>query len=157
MQAVGEYLLSIIGVSIICAVFLRLLEGKGSAASVARMVTGILLMLTIMNPLSRLHLSDLLDLVPAISVDAEIAVEEGQQSAQSAMAECISTKLEAYILEKAEKLGADLLVEVELTQDAIPIPCLVRLQGNISPYAKAQLQRILWQDLGIEKEKQIWT
>lgn len=157
MSAIAEYLLSVTGAAIISAVVLRMLEVKGSAASIAKMLTGIFMALTVIGPITQVRISDLLDLFPEISVDARQAVAQGESSAKNALAESISTQVEAYILDKATQLGVRLTVEVELSQDTFPVPVSVRLHGNISPYAKTRLQSILSDDLGIEKENQIWT
>lgn len=157
MQPIAEYLLSVTGAAIISAVILRLLEGKGSAASIAKMLTGIFMAVTVIGPITQVRLSDALELLPDISADAQAAVSEGEASAKNALAESISSQLEAYILDKAAQLGVTLIVEVELSDDIIPTPARVRLKGNVSPYAKTRLQDILRSDLGIDKENQIWT
>ena len=157
MDAIAEYLLSVTGAAIVSAVVLRLLEGKGSAASVAKMLTGIFVAITVIGPITRLHVSDVLDLLPDVSADAQAAVAQGEASAKKALADSISNQIESYILDKAAQLGVTLAVEVELSQDVIPVPVGVRLQGNVSPYAKTRLQSILRDDLGIDKENQIWT
>lgn len=157
MAAICEYLLSVTGAAMVSAVVLRLLEGKGSAAALGKMLTGIFLALTVIGPITQVRLSDVAQLLPDISVDAQAAVAEGEAAAKNALAESISTQLEAYILDKAAQLGVTLTVEVELSEDAIPVPVRIRLQGNISPYAKTRLQSIIRDDLGLDKEKQIWT
>ena len=157
MQPIAEYLLSVTGAAIISAVILRLLEGKGSAASMAKMLTGIFMAVTVIGPITQVRLSDALELLPDISADAQAAVSEGEVSAKNALAESISTQVEAYILDKAKQLGVTLSVEVELSDHTIPTPVRVRLKGHVSPYAKTRLQDILRSDLGIDKENQIWT
>ena len=66
----------------------------------------------------------------------------------------IKSRVQAYILDKADSFGTSLEVEVILDQDHIPVS--VELQGNISPYARAQLTEIIEEDLGIPKEHQLW-
>ena len=157
MAAIAEYLLSVTGAAMVSAVVLRLLEGKGSAAALGKMLTGIFLALTVIGPITQVRLSDVAQLLPDISVDAQAAVAQGEAAAKNALAESISNQLEAYILDKAAQLGVTLTVEVELSEDTIPVPVRIRLQGNISPYAKTRLQSIIRDDLGLDKEKQIWT
>ena len=64
--------------------------------------------------------------------------------------------------EKAKEAGLmklDKLIETRqrIPNCEIPIPIKVRLSGKASPYAKGQLQQIITEELGIEKENQIWT
>lgn len=157
MEAIGQYLLSVSGVAIISAIVLRLLEGKGVDASLVKMLCGIFMALTVISPFTEVRLSDLTNLLPDISAEAEAAVADGELTGKNALAARICEQLEAYILDKAARMDVSLTVEVELTQDAIPLPKTIRLSGNISPYAKSKLQSIIEDDLGIDKENQLWT
>ena len=88
---------------------------------------------------------------------AQEAATAGEQQAKSALRESIKQRTEAYILDKAKTLAAQVAVEVTLSNEAIPVPIAVRISGNISPYARMQLQTILQEELGIPKEAQAWT
>lgn len=157
MQTIAEYLLSVTGAAIVSAVVLRLLEGKGSAAAIGRILAGLFVALTVIGPITQVRLSDLADLIPDVTMDAQAAVADGEATAKKALCERISGRLEAYILDKAAQLGVTLTVDVELSEDTIPVPMRVRLHGAVSPYAKSRLQNMIRDDLGIDKEKQIWT
>ena len=76
---------------------------------------------------------------------------------KEAIAAGIKSRTQAYILDKAMALELQLQVEVVLSEDEIPVPEEVRLAGKASPYAKARLQQIIKEDLGIDKEHLIWT
>ncbi len=157
MNAIAEYLLSVTGASIISAIVLRLVDGKGSAAHVAKLVTGIFVALTVIGPFTQVRLFETIEHLPDISADAQFVIAQGQSASKNALSECISSQVESYILDKATQLGVTLCVEVYMSDDMIPIPVRAHLQGNISPYAKVRLQNILCEDLGIKKENQIWT
>lgn len=157
MQTIAEYLLSVTGAAIVSGVVLRLLEGKGSAASIGRILAGLFVALTVIGPITQVRLSDLADLLPDVTMDAQTAVADGEAAAKNALRERISARLGAYILDKAAQLGVTLTVEVELSEDTIPVPVRVRLHGAVSPYAKSRLQNMIRDDLGLDKEKQIWT
>lgn len=157
MLAISQYIRSITGAALISAVVMRLLDGKGSAAAIGKILVGIFMALTVIGPIAQVELSDVWDFLPDVSVDAQDAATDGQTAAKNALAEGISARVEAYILDKAAQMDVSLTVQVELSEDAIPVPKRVRLQGNISPYAKSRLQSIIREDLGIDKENQIWT
>lgn len=157
MDAIAEYLLSVTAAAIISAMVLRLLPGKSSAVTIGKMLCALFVALTVIEPIAQVRLSDLTGLLPDVSADANAAVAQGQSTAKKAMAESISSRVEAYILDKATQLGLKLTVQVELSDDTIPVPVCVRLKGNISPYLKSKLQKIIQDDLGIDKENQIWT
>ena len=73
--------------------------------------------------------------------------------ANQAVSVIINEKIEEYILKKASDYSAKLDVEVILENN---IPAIVILDGDISPYAKRQLEAILEKELGITKENQQW-
>ena len=157
MLAISAYIRAITGASLISAVVLRLLAGKGSAASIGKILVGIFMALTVISPIAQVELSDLWNLIPDVTTDASKATTDGLAAAKKALAEGISTRIEAYILDKAAQLGVSLTVQIELSDDAFPVPQKVWLQGNVSPYAKSRLQTVMEQELGIDKENQIWT
>ena len=68
----------------------------------------------------------------------------------------IIEQLQAYILDKAADLGAELEVEILMPDDGSGQPQGVVLRGAVSPYAKTRLQQIIAEDLDIAKEKQQW-
>jgi hypothetical protein len=111
--------------------------------------------LTVLGPVAQIRLPAFSSLPDTLQ--AQTAVLDGEETARAALAESISTRVEAYILENAADLGLQLTVDVELSRDPIPIPVRIYLQGNISPYAKQKLQTVIREDLGIDKENQIWT
>lgn len=157
MLAISAYIRAITGASLISAVVLRLLAGKGSAASIGKILVGIFMALTVISPIAQVELSDLWNLIPDVTADASQATADGLAAAKKALAEGISTRVEAYILDKAAQMGVSLTVRIALSDDAIPVPQKVWLQGNVSPYAKSRLQTVMEQELGIDKENQIWT
>lgn len=157
MGMIAQYILSITGAAMICAVIVRLLDGKGSAATIARMLTGIFMTVTAIGPIAQVRIPDVHTFLPDVSLEAQMAVSQGRDTAKKALEERISQQVEAYILDKAVQLDVVLTVQITLSDDIIPVPVGAFLQGNISPYAKTKLQNILKDDLGIEKENQIWT
>jgi hypothetical protein len=48
-------------------------------------------------------------------------------------------------------------VEVELSDEEIPVPKTVSVTGKISPYAKKQLSEMMERELGIKVENQKWN
>lgn len=157
MDMIRQYLLSILSAALVSAVVMHLLEGRGTSATLAKLIAGLFLAFTVIYPVADIQIGDLSDLTASYSDAANKAVQSGSELAGEAIARSIKAKTEAYILDKATALNTLLEVEVTLTGDDIPCPKTVRLAGNISPYAKAQLQRIIEDDIGIAKEYQLWT
>jgi hypothetical protein len=65
-------------------------------------------------------------------------------------------KTQAYILNKASELGADITVELELGRDSPYLPKKVTIFGTSTPYAKQQMVEFMESELGIAKEDQRW-
>ncbi len=156
MEALRQYLLSVTAAALICGILDKLLAGKGTAAAIGKMMAGIFLALTVISPFAKLKLDTLEDLTMDFRLEASEAVADGQMQTNSALADIIKQRTEAYILDKAEELCVALTVQVEISREEIPVPVSVRLQGNISPYAKGRLQKDIEDNLGVPKEKQIW-
>ncbi len=152
-----QYLLSVTAGAIICAVILRLLPGKGTAASMGKMLTGMFLAFTVISPWTKVQLGKLSDFTEELEAGASQAIAEGNAQANSALRQIITEQVTAYIMDKAQDLGAELKIQVEVSRDALPVPVQVRLQGRISPYARGVMEAFLEEDLGIAKEKQVWT
>ena len=105
MAFVREYIFSVTGAALVSGVILRLLAGKGSTAVLGKMLVGIFMALTVLNPIVNVTLPDLMDVVPNLSADAQTVVAQGEAATQNALAAGISKQVEAYILDRAEELG----------------------------------------------------
>ena len=71
------------------------------------------------------------------------------------MQDIIKSTCEAYILNKATELGADIHVSVSVNSQHIPFAA--RIMGEVTSDVRKQLEQILETDLGITKENQSWT
>ena len=71
--------------------------------------------------------------------------------------EYIKTQAQAYILDKAASMGADLTAEVILADSKPCVPSCVILSGAASPYVKRQLTETLAQQLAISEDNVVWN
>ncbi len=157
MDALGPYLLRVTAAAILCAILKSLLGKEGTPAAMGKLLCGVFLAVTVLHPLTALRMGSLQVFSQDIAWEASQAVAQGESDAAQALRAGIKQRVEAYILDKAASLGAELTVEVTLTKDAPPAIAQARLAGKISPYAKAQLSDILTRELGIPKEAQQWN
>lgn len=156
MNAFREYAVSLIATTLICTAVSSLLQNS-AAKEIVRMVTGIILTVSIAAPLWNLDISvsDIFEsLVPE---GANTAAAVGENLSEEALRAIIKEQTQAYIQDKAAGLHADITAEVILTHGDPPIPEKAVISGRISPYAKQQLQEILQTQLGIPKENLEWT
>lgn len=155
MHAIGAYLVSVTAAALICGIAKMLLP-DGTLGAALKMATGLLMVLAVVSPWADIRIPDLSGWALDYQLQAENAANQGAESAADALRQGISQQVQTYILDKASTLDAELTVEVELTDDSLPVPCAVTLQGRISPYAKSVLSEYLKTELGIGTEAQIW-
>lgn len=156
MEGLRQYIGSIICMSLISGILLSLVQEQTGKA-VLKLLCGAALTLTVVSPLCGLSLDDLGAALLPDGLDAEDFTAEGENMARENLARLIKQEAEAYILDKATSLHADVHIEISLSEDSLPVPVGAVLSGTASPYARQQLEGILQKDLGIPKENVQWT
>ena len=156
MENLQEYILRICAVGIICSIALTLLGDKGTVSAVVKLVTGLVLTLTVAAPLTQFRIGQISDYLDGLQFQASEFSQIGQTIAREEMAAVIKSKVEEYIRDEAAALGADLEVSATVSlNDDFQISSIT-LQGAVSPLHRQKLQQIMAQDLGVSKEHQIW-
>ena len=155
MNAIRDYLFSIIGGAMVCGAVLNLTP-EGKFRQISKFLCGLFLTISLLHPLSEMDLSRIASTWQLPDASAEDISAMAQDYSRSRLAEGIKREAEEYILDKAAGLDTLLTVEVRLSQDDIPIPTEVILSGSPDPAVKRQLETLIAQDLGIAKENQIW-
>jgi hypothetical protein len=156
VEALRDYAIHVSATALICALLLRFADSSGTVRGILRLLCSLILTYSIIQPFRQFEIPELGNFVEQYKEEAELAVQQGKKVSSNAFSERISTGVEAYILEKSSGLNLDLVVEVELSDDEIPVPVAVSLTGNVSPYNKLILSNTISNDLNIPKEKQIW-
>lgn len=156
-RVVARYLLSVITAAMIIGILDGILDKKSAASGLLRLIGGLFLTFTLLQPLTKMNFIDITDYIAAFGENAETISALGEDLAEEEKARIIKAKTEAYILDKAQGYGLTLDVEVTLSEESMAIPVGVRLAGAVSPYARWQLQKMMEEDLGIGREDQIWT
>lgn len=157
MDDIRQYLIGVVVAGLMCSIISMIVGKKGMIGTVTTLLTGLLMVLAVVSPWATIQIDGLLDWTDELSVDADGIVGNGENMAIEAYRQGIIARTQSYILEKAKALDCDLQVEVLLSDDATPVPEQVRISGNISPYAKQIISTFLTDDLGIDREAQIWT
>ena len=155
-DSLQKVLMRILAAAIFCSV-IKCFHNKSSVtASIIKTLCGIFMTTTILSTLLNFKFSSISDNIDAFSVDAENATQAGTLLYDTSMHDSIKQQTEAYILDKAASIKADISVEVTLSDGNPPVPCSVVLDGQVSPFAKSKLTKLISDDLGISKENQIW-
>ncbi len=151
-----SYILTILIAAMICAAAGILLPPKTSAGQITKLLSGVLLIVTVISPLTNISFRHLTDYLNGLSSGAEGYVEDGRAAAQEQIDAIIKAETEAYILDKASQMGLQIAVEVALDENNHSIPSGITVTGPLSPYTKEVLSGYITDTLGIAKEKQIW-
>ena len=150
------YILSVVASAVICSGLRALFGSKGSTAALLQTICGIYMALVLVVPLKDIDFSVYTDYFSGIMEEAEAAAEEGENSALQELSKRIKEETEAYILDKAVSLGADVSVEVSLSGSTPPTPNQITVKGAVSPYVKKVLSGYIEEQLGIPEEAQTW-
>lgn len=157
MDVIKSYVLRIVIAAIICAAVKSLVNEKSAIGQITKLLCGILMAVTVISPLATISFQNITSYMDSISVSADAYVKDGSLLAQESITEIIISKTEAYILDKANSMGLQIDVEVELDDNNNKIPCKVTIHGVVSPYAKEVIGAYIEENLGISKEYQKWT
>jgi len=130
----------------------RQLAPKGRERALVGLVCGLLLTLALLEPLAELEWAAAARDWPG---PAQAALAESyRQEGQAALSAVIAEKTEAYILDKADRLGLRCAVEVAVSagESGIPLPDAGTIRGGYS----AALAACIEEEVGVPPEKQIW-
>lgn len=155
MAALGQYILSVAGAALVCGILCGILKDTGTQG-IVKLVCGVFLTLTALRPVADISFVEISRFALPYQAEAAEAALAGEDYARDTLCEIIKADTQAYILDKAAELGADVSVRVSVSQDPIPVPVSVQITGSLSPYNKQKLEQIIERDLNIAKENQIW-
>jgi hypothetical protein len=154
MDGIGQYIMGAGAAAVICALVMGLFPKKDGISGVTRMLCGAMMTMTLLSPIGKSSLEDLAGLSSAMDREAAASVEEGKDLAKRELETVIKSRCEAYILDKAKELGVQ--ISVSITLDDAGLPAGAQISGRLSPYARAELKRILEEDLLIGEAAQKW-
>ena len=157
MEGVREYLLSVTAGAMLCAILTGLTGEKGALSGLHRLVCGLFLCFTVIAPLAQVKISDFSDLAGDILGEGQQIAREGEESTREALRQIITDETRAYIMDKARSYGAEVKVQVTLSEDDPPVPVRCTISGAVSPYVRQQLTKVLISELGIPEENLTWT
>lgn len=154
MDAIRQYLLTVISAAVFCGVLEAIPVKKSGGETLRKLACGVFLAATVVAPLTKLHLSDWISDETAWRQDGMAVTAEAVEAAEAQRNSIIKSSAEAYILDKAAALEVSLTAEVTIGADGTPEE--VTLSGRASPYAKQVLSNTISADLAIAKEHQQW-
>jgi len=156
MDEIRQYILSVVCVATICGIIQLSFSSKNSTSRTVKLITGLVLTITIMRPIMHIDALDPEAFLGSVSTDGQWAVAEGERTANDQLAACIKEDAESYILDKANEWGLEVQAEVVLSAATPPIPESVTITGTVSPYGKKKMAHCIEDNLGIAEENQLW-
>lgn len=146
--------MAVFSAAILCAILKQIAGKNKMSGGVVHLLSGLFVSICIISPWKNFALEDLQMYNPILIQDGQDYVESGQQMTQKQIDAIITEKTEAYILEKANLLGVQVEVRVELSKDSIPFKSIIT--GKLSQDEKKVLSAFLQKEIGIQEEMQIW-
>lgn len=153
MQQLGQYVVSLTAAALICGILLSLFR-DGPVRLIVRLVCGVFLTVTALSPLTDLSIPDVSAFVSDYRAEGEANAALGENLARAETQKRIRQQLEAYILDKATLMGAEITADISLNDEGYPEA--VCLSGEVTDAVRQQLQEMITNDLGIPKENQQW-
>ena len=154
MDGLKNYLIAVCSAAILSAILKQLVGKTKMSGGTVHLLSGLFVAICIISPWKDFTLQDLEMYNPLVTQYGQTYVETGKQITQNQIDAIITEKVESYILEKANQLGVQVEVRVELTEDSIPFKSIV--SGRLSPEEKKTLSAFLQKEIGIQEEMQIW-
>lgn len=153
MDGLRDYVLGVISAALLCGIITRLTR-KNASGEIIRMLCGVFMTIVFIQPIAGKQARLWESILPDAAQQAETVSMEGAATADDFRREFIKERTEAYILSKAETMGAVIHAEVSLDENCVP--CSVRIDGRISPSYRSRLTQVIASELGIPKEQQEW-
>ena len=153
---IRQYLIGVTAATLICGIIRALFPDKGTIGTVIKTLLGIAMILVAVGPWTSVSVNSLYTWKEDISFDAQNIVRDAEDNVKEETRQRITEQVRSYILVKTDSLGAQVDVQVDVSNGEMPVPCAVKIVGAVSPYAKQVISQMLTSDLGIDKEAQIW-
>lgn len=154
MASLREMVWAVFCGALICSLILHL-GSTGPGQGIRRMLCGVFMTSVVLSGLLKIDLSGTYRRMDGFTRDADAVVGQGLEMAEDMRFSIITERCEAYILDKATALGAEVTVSVTL-DPGTGLPCAAQISGNLTPWEKQMLSAQIAQALGIEKEALDW-
>ena len=156
MENLRQYIILVVALSIVLAILSKLTE-KTATHKIFKVVSGIVLTVALLSPLRDIDLSTYISQIDSVEFDAKEAATYGEEIYTQNMRTIIEQQCQAYILEKAAQLGVTIQISIQCDNSEVPTPSYAEISGNVSPYIRRTLADIIFREIGIPEENQLWT
>lgn len=153
MQKLGQYIIALICAAFISGILLSFFQ-SGPTRSILRLCCGAFISLTALSLFPNFSIPDLNSFRSHFILEGQQIAAHGEKTAREEIQKNIKRTLEEYICDVAQREGAELQVNIHISDTGIPEA--IQLQGQFVEATQAKLQSMITKDLGIRKEDQEW-
>lgn len=157
MTQIQQYIFSILCCGLLLSIVSLLFPKTSTYSQLFKFIGGVVMSIAVLSPILKFDPGVIESYMSMESESAHHAVLRGMDAADDALERDISQRTEAYIIKRAEAMGANVSAIVYLSETDIPAPESVEICGDVSPYTKMKLQQMMKNELNIPEEKQTWT
>lgn len=153
MQALCEGVWTVFCGALVCAIVGQI---GGAGQGLRKMLCGVFLAALTLSSIGKLEVSGIYRALDDYTEDADAVVSAGLEQASQMKFSIITGECEAYILNKAAELGAEVSVTVSLdARTGLPNGAVIT--GALMPWEKQTLSGEITKALGIKKEALAWS
>lgn len=155
MEIIREWILAVTVYAILIALADSLMP-SGAVKKIGKITGGLILMLGILQPMVTMDIESLYRSVNELEGGTASNGAALQAESQALWKSFIEEQLNAYVLDKAKELGADVSVSVQCGsgEDHALCPESVTVMGTLTEKQRSSMTKFLENDLGIQAEKQ---
>ena len=155
MELLRAWLTGITAAAILCALANSLMP-EGAVRRVGKLACGLVMLSAILRPLVEVEALSPGDLLDDYQAQAAIQTQELEEERNTALKSIIEQEFAAYIVDKADQLGAACTAQVtcQLGEGGVFLPQSAAVQGSFTPQQQEELARILEEELAIPRARQ---
>lgn len=159
MSAISGWILRLVGAALISSAALTLAP-EGAAKRAVRLACGLMSAAALMSAVLTFDYDEFSRESAKYRQELNEGAYNGGEEAAVQTRFIIESQLNEYILDKAEELGLSGLavsVRCEWADEGFWYPTGVQISGNASEKTREKLKTYIEAELGIPKERQIWS
>lgn len=157
MAEIGRYLVCVCAAAILCGVIKSISISNQLFASAIKLLCGIFITIVVISPWKNVSLLKLPQLPQDLLEQGKVYGKQGEDLSREHIGTIIKEQTQAYILEKAYALNAQVEVSVEVSDGDLPVPVRAYVTGNLPYLTQSKLSAYMAESLGIAKENQVWN
>ncbi len=151
-----SWILSVVAAGLVTAVLPELLK-EGMVKQTVRFVCGVVVLLLVAAPIADFEPEAFAQYLTQIQMEQDMLETGIPVEQEKILQRIIQEKTEAYILDKAGELGAEITVSVTVESgEAYPYPSEAVITGVLTDAQQKSLATCLEQNLAIPKERQVF-